>query len=76
MLERFSRRLPGFAGSSASYLRRNFLCGGATVELHPEAVRVSLERPPLDLVLGLAGMTRARVALPWVDRPVELRPED
>jgi hypothetical protein len=76
LLERFAHRLPGFAGSSPPYLRRNFLDVRARVILTPELVTAELGRPPLDVILSLTGMTRARLDLPWLDpRPVLLQPE-
>jgi hypothetical protein len=77
VLARFAQRLPGFARSSAGYLRRNFLAGRARVTFFPEMIEASLGRPPLDLVLAMAGIGRERLILPWLDgRPVVLRPED
>lgn len=77
VLARFSRRLPGFANSSSPYLRRNFLAGRARVTFLPDVIEASLSRPPLDLVLSMAGIGRERLLLPWLDeRPIVLRPED
>jgi hypothetical protein len=71
----FARTLPGFAAASPGYLRRNFLDCRASVTFGPEAIEVELGRPPLDLVLGIAGLTRERLVLPWFDaRPIQLRP--
>jgi hypothetical protein len=77
VLARFARRLPGFANSTAPYLRRNFLAARARVSFLPDAIEASLSRPPLDLVLSMAGIGREQLTLPWLDaRPIVLRPED
>jgi hypothetical protein len=74
VLSRFARRLPGFSQSSPDYLRRNFLACRARVTFAPDVITAELGRPPLDLVLGMTGMARARLDLPWLDaRPLELR---
>jgi hypothetical protein len=75
VLSGFARTLPGFAASSPDYLRRNFLNCRARVTFAADAIEVELARPPLDLVLGITGMTRERLDLPWLDpRPIQLRP--
>jgi len=58
----FTRRLPGFANSSADYLWRNFLDIDAVVECEQNRVVVRCGRAPLHLVLSLTGMTRGLVA--------------
>jgi hypothetical protein len=65
VLRRFARRLPGFALSHLDYLHANFLCMPASVELRGEQMVVGLGRPPLALMLDLAGMTRTAYTLPW-----------
>ena len=60
VLARFARRLPGFGNSSAGYLRCNFLAGRARVTFLPDMIEVSVGRPPLDLVLAMAGKNRSR----------------
>jgi hypothetical protein len=62
-LRGFARRLPGFAASSAAFLWRNFLQTGARVEFEPDAIRVFVARPPLDVVLSLTGAGRAAFSL-------------
>jgi hypothetical protein len=76
VLADFARRLPGFNGSSAAYLRRNFL--DLRASLTPESHRfvVRLERAPLNAILAMTGLVRARYALPWlVAVPLELYQE-
>jgi hypothetical protein len=64
-LRRFARRLPGFALSHLDYIHANFLCVAASVESRGMETVVGLGRPPLALMLDLAGMTRTSYALPW-----------
>ena len=65
---------PGFAGSSPTYLARNFLAVSARVETGEEGLCVTLSRPPLDMVLAMTGLARARLTLDWLTPPrLELR---
>jgi hypothetical protein len=76
VLERFAAHLPGFAGSSPAYLTRNFLEVQAHVETTEMGVRVTLSRPPLDVVLAMTGLARTMLDLPWLVPPrIELRRE-
>ena len=75
LLEEFSRRIPGLAGASPAYLRRNALALPATVEPRDGGCIVRLGRAPLDILLVLAGAKSGRVALPG-GALVELRAED
>jgi hypothetical protein len=76
VLHRFAHRLPGFSLSSPPYLWRNFLDVKARVTLTPELVTAELSRPPLEVILGLTGMMRAGLDLPWLaGRPIRLQPE-
>lgn len=77
LLGRFLRRLPGFAASGGDYVRKNFLSTHAAVELEPDRVVVTLSRPPLDLVLRMAGVNRGTRRWPWLDpRPFLFFSED
>ncbi|MGH2583277.1 MAG: hypothetical protein ACRDJE_00005, partial [Dehalococcoidia bacterium] len=60
-----ARRIPGFAGSSAGYLCRNFLAGTSLVERDAGGVSVDLPRVPLQVVMRVAG-TAGRYAIPWL----------
>ena len=74
LLDRLARRLPGFAGSSPTYLARNFLAVSARVETGEGGLCVTLSRPPLDMVLAMTGLARARLTLDWLTPPrLELR---
>jgi hypothetical protein len=69
VLADFARRLPGFAASSPAYLRRNFL--DLRASLTPELRRyvVRLERAPLNAILAMTGLVRARYSLSWLAGP-------
>jgi hypothetical protein len=76
-LRGFAHRLPGFAGSRAEYLYRNFLDLSASVQVEPSRITVTLSRPPLDLVLGLSGRNRGERRWPQLDeRPFVLFSSD
>jgi hypothetical protein len=73
VMREFARRLPGFGTSSLTHLYNNFLDFGADVEEEPQRRVVRLERPPLNLVLNMTGMTRNTYKLSWLDeRPFVL----
>lgn len=64
----FARRLPGFDRSSPEFVRHNFLDVAGSINIEPSgAIAVELERPPLHLVLALAGLDCSSFALPWLD---------
>jgi hypothetical protein len=65
LLGAFADRLPGLRGSSAPYLRRQFLQVGGTLQLEPQRLTARLIRPPLAIVLTIAGMTGEQGPLPW-----------
>src|SRR5690606_32100209 len=51
-----AQRLPGFAGASPGFLRDNLLGAGGSALIGREQIRVRLERPPLDVLLGMSGL--------------------
>jgi hypothetical protein len=63
LLRAFTQRLPGFAGSSAGFLWRNFLNVGARVEIDAASIRVFIARPALDVLLTITGLGRAEFTL-------------
>jgi hypothetical protein len=76
VLRRFARKLSGFGKSSLNYLNHNFLDVSAAVEETEEKRVVSLSRPPLHLVLAMAGLNRCTYRLNWLDgRPCAIFPE-
>lgn len=69
----FGERLRGFADSTPRHLHANFLDCTATLRDEPERRVVRLSRPPLHLVLSMAGLTRSEYRLSWLgDRPFVL----
>jgi hypothetical protein len=76
ILRRFARKLPGFTKSSLDYLNHNLLDVSAAMEDTDEKRVVSLSRPPLHLVLAMAGLNRCTYRLNWLDgRPCAIFPE-
>jgi hypothetical protein len=66
-------RLPGFAGSSLSYLLRNFLCMSATLNAEEARIDVLLTRVPLSVILNMTGLNRGALQLGDFDpRPLRL----
>lgn len=63
LLRGLAQRLPGFSRSSPSYLWDNFLNFDALVRLEDERMVVECGKPPLDVVLSLAGIKRKRFRL-------------
>ena len=73
IMRAFAWRLPGFAPSNLQYLWGNFLDFSASVDEEPDRRVVRVGRPPLRLVLGLAGFTRQAYRLSWLgERPLTL----
>jgi hypothetical protein len=72
----FAGRLPGFAQSSLTHLRANFLDISASVQSESGRRVVRLARPPLDIVLNMTGMSRASYRIPWLhNKQLVLFPE-
>jgi hypothetical protein len=69
VLRLFASKLSGFARSSLNYLHGNFLDCSAAVEESAEQRVVCLGRPPLHLVLAMAGVNRCSYKLSWLDGP-------
>ena len=76
VLAAFAHRLPGFAQSGAGYLRRTFLDVPASVDRESDRIVVRVSRPPLHVMLSVAGLLRRRYELSWLDVPIEVFPED
>jgi hypothetical protein len=72
LLTAFSERIPGCAGSSPEYIRRNLLALHARVS--SDGCDVRLGSPPLDVLLTLSGLKRAAVGLPR-GRILRLQPD-
>jgi hypothetical protein len=63
LLAEFAQRIPGLAGTSPGYLRRNALALPATVERRSDICTVRLGHAPLDVLLVLAGAKSGRIEL-------------
>lgn len=63
LLARLAHLLPGMTGSSAGHLRDNLLAFPASATVESEAVAVELGRPPLHVLLSMAGLTRGSFRL-------------
>ena len=73
LLRAFARRLTGFAGSGLGYLYANFLDFPASLEEEMTRRVVRVGRPPLNLILSMAGVTRCAYTAGWLDaRPFEV----
>ena len=69
----FAWKLAGFGRASARHLWTNCLNVGARVESHHDRRLVTMGRPPLDVVLRLAGLTHTSYVAPRIDpRPFVL----
>ena len=66
LMRNLAWRLPGFHASSIPYLVANVLGMHATVARDGPVVQVTLGRPPLEVVLSVAGMMRREYRLPWL----------
>ena len=66
VLRSFAAKLSGFARSSLDYLYRNFLDGAAALEEAADQNVITLARPPLHLVLAMAGLNRRRYHVNWL----------
>ncbi len=76
VMRRFAWKLPGFALSSLEYLHSNFLDCCAAVEQENGQQTICVGRPPLHLVLGIAGLNRCSYRLSWLgDRDCSIFPE-
>lgn len=72
-LKSFAFRLPGFAGSSVSYLLQNFLSMSATLVAEEQHINAWLSRVPMSIMLNMTGISRDVIQLPDFDtRPIRL----
>lgn len=65
ILREFAGDLPGFGGSSASFVREQWLRRRALLLEDAAAVRLTLQRRPLDLVLDRIPYPIGALRLPW-----------
>lgn len=59
----FAQRLPGFGNASVPFLRNNMFGVGARVRLDKDLVHIVIDRPPLDVLLGISGLADREVIL-------------
>ena len=74
VLEAFGAALPGFAGSTPGFIRREFLVRTGVVNPAVDPVTVSAAPLPLDPALSLLRYPIAAFRLPWTP-PIALRLE-
>lgn len=76
LLRDFAWRLSGFAWSHPDFLYQNFLNCRAILEEEPARRVVRLSPPPLNLILNITGLNRAKYDLSWLKGlPFELFPD-
>jgi hypothetical protein len=69
VLRDVARRLPGFAASSAAFLRANVLSGPLQLVSAPGGWRAEFGPVPLQLLLGMTGLDGTVFRLPWLGSP-------
>jgi hypothetical protein len=75
LLRALADRLPGCDGASPAYLRRQVLAFSGRIAFSPLRIEARIGRPPLDVLLCLAGFKRNSVLLPD-GRTLAIVPED
>jgi hypothetical protein len=75
LLAEFGASLPGLAGSSEEYLRRNALTLPAVICAGEHGARVGLGRASLDVLLTLSGRKRSSFVMPGAWR-IDMRAEE
>lgn len=66
VLRDVARRLPGFAASSAAFLRANVLSGPLRIVSGPGGWRAEFGPVPLQMLLGMTGLDGTVFRLPWL----------
>jgi len=70
----WARWLKQFSNAGIAYLLDRMIRRGGTLTVDASAIEVELESAPLDVVIEMAGYTRALERLPWLgDRSVSYR---
>lgn len=70
----WARWLKQFSNAGVAYLLDRMIRRGGTLTVDASAIEVELESAPLDVVIEMAGYTRALERLPWLgDRSVSYR---
>lgn len=74
LIASFASRLPGLRASSRGYLMRQFLNISGTADMSKDTLLVTLEGPPLAVVLKMAGLSGDQMPLPFFgDRMLVLK---
>ncbi|MDQ0322158.1 hypothetical protein QO002_004364 [Pararhizobium capsulatum DSM 1112] len=63
----FSSRLPGLRASSRAYLQRQFFLVSGRAEITDAAVVVTLDGPPLAIILKMAGLSGDQMPVPHLN---------
>ncbi len=67
LLASFASRLPGLRASSRSYLQRQFLAVSGIAEITEKSITVTLDGPPLSIVLKMAGLAGDQMQVPHLN---------
>jgi hypothetical protein len=67
LLASFASRLPGLRASSRSYLQRQFLAVSGIAEITERSITVTLDGPPLSIVLKMAGLAGDQMPVPHLN---------
>lgn len=76
LARRFAAHLPGFGRVGLPYLAERVLPLGGTIRITDDAVLVDLPRPPLHVLLAMAGLDAFSCQVPWLDLPVLVTHEE
>ena len=67
LLASFAGRLTGLRASSRAYLQRQFLLVSGVAEITETAVSVTLDGPPLSIILKMAGLSGDQMPVPHLN---------
>lgn len=67
LLASFASRLPGLRASSRAYLQRQFFLVSGRAEITDAAIIVTLDGPPLSIILKMAGLSGDQMPVPHLD---------
>ena len=67
LLASFASRLPGLRASSRGYLLRQFLHVQGRAEITDDMISVTLDGPPLSIILKMAGLSGDQMRVPHLN---------
>lgn len=67
LLASFASRLPGLRASTRGYLLRQFLLVQGSAEISDDMISVTLDGPPLSIVLKMAGLSGDQMRVPHLN---------